>query len=185
MIYLNLRLSITMIFLIKDRFNNSKSSLNELFIRSKEYIWKYLGATLMVAILVGLPAALFYMGFVLTDSSVIGLLSIIIGVVVVIYLASNFYLMPTIAILEPDNNTTLNRSIELTKKDRKMVIYTISIIMLLLLFPMIFPKLIGTENLIDRMLEILISIIVYPLSTCIGVLLYFKLISDELEPTMD
>ncbi len=181
--YFSLRLSITTICLIKDRVSNSKSSLNELFKRSKKHFWNYLGACLMLGFLLLIISVLFYTGFLLAQSLFMGVLIIILGIIALVHTASYFYLMPTIEILEPDNNGVLTRSIELTKKDRKIALYTVSIILLLYVSPIILPKLIDTEDVIRRILDMLLSIIIYPLCACIGVLLYFRLISDELEST--
>ena len=178
-IYFSLRLSITTISFIKDRYDNIQSTVPESYIKSKEYLWNYLGASFMLVILVGMPAVLFYIGFILTSSALLKFLILIIGSILVIFLASNFFFMPTITVLEPNNNTSLNRSVEIAKKNRKTVIYFIAITLFLLFLPMIFSNLINTNAFLSKSFETLLMLFVSPLSACITVVFYCHITTND------
>lgn len=184
-VYFNLRLSITMILLIRDRYNNNiESTIKDSYLSSKDYLWNYFGTTILAGLIVALPVALFYVVFSFSDSVILKFLFSVSGIIVAVYLASNFYLAPIISVLEPGNSESLKRSMGIFKKDKKVVIYIISIIFFLLFFPLILSKLLGATGVVGDSLETLLSLFIYPISVCITVVLYYHLISNT-EPSFD
>jgi len=179
--YYSLKLGVTMLLLINDRINNIQSTWNECYERANENIWIYIGAVLMLGIIVGIPLLLLVFGFVFSSIDVLKILIILIGGPIVIYLFAHYFFAPVICILNPEVSFSLKKSFELVKKDRTRVFYFAFTIIFLQFGPALIFENINVSGIVINSIETLTYLFLAPLISAITLKFYLQLSknSDE------
>ncbi|MDX1628727.1 MAG: hypothetical protein R3345_08505, partial [Fulvivirga sp.] len=131
----NVRLGITLLLYIRDNIKNRNTTLKEAFFNAKDNFWTYLGAVLMVMLIVVIPVILFYIIFILIDVFVINIFIGLLGIAVSLYLLVHFYFTPIICVLNPEEDKSLNRSYQLVNDQKLKAVGGLMAILTLQLLP--------------------------------------------------
>lgn len=100
-LYYNLRVTVALILAIKDRYNDRKVRIKDIYNRSKGYIWKYIGTGLLLGLMMIIPLSFIMFGLSRVDSIILKAVIIIVGAIPLSYIMVNYGLALYVRIFKP------------------------------------------------------------------------------------
>ncbi|MEN8249254.1 MAG: hypothetical protein ABFS32_10010 [Bacteroidota bacterium] len=164
--------------MIKDRYQNINTSIPENYAKSKEKFWRYVGASFLFGLIVGIPFALFYMTFLLTDIFVLKTMIVIVGGSIALFLFMHYFLAPFIVVLDKKSKASFSESFRLVKTYRTTTIFVVLILMILEGAPYLLFKFINLPGIIGLTIEAFVEAIIFPFSLGF-ILIFYKVLHEK------
>lgn len=178
-LYFQIRLTISLVYLVFDRIHGKTPNISEYIHRSTEKIWQYIGANLLLGIITVFPILLSTAVILITDNILIQAPIILIGVMITLFLLMHYFLAPYIVLLDKKSKMAFTESKNLLNPIRKMAFLVTIISTLLVITPYLFLKLIDMQGMADSITGTFLQTILTPFELSF-VLLFYLNISDSL-----
>lgn len=183
-IYLSLRIQITLILTVNHLLKNEEFSAKECFQQSSNYFWNYLSAMLGIILIILLPTLIITFTVVgETDLIVKLLVGLIFGIVI---LAIVFYLnfAPLSSVLLPNSKSYLSTSFALVKTQPLLVLSMLGLGILVqmglyFVLDLLVPNLPISGFSLGQFIEILINALIAPLMLIFYILVFKHLVSMQ------
>ncbi|MCT4542417.1 MAG: hypothetical protein N4A63_02610 [Vallitalea sp.] len=103
-LYYSFRVTVSLILSIKDRYVDKEVTIKEIYNRSKENIWKYIGSLLLFGLMIIIPVLFTGIGVTKVDTIILKIVFIIVGSVLLSYIMVKYRFAMYVRIFKPEIN---------------------------------------------------------------------------------
>lgn len=180
--YYTAKIYVGQLFCISDRYNNKETSIPECYNKSKNVVWKFIGTSILLGLILLLPIFGVVFSYLRIDQILTKWIMVCLMAIPLVYLLVIYYLSPVIKVFEPYKDGNFEESKKLIIKNFFGVLGIIAIINILHVSDTILRNFIIDYKQVPLLFSFIHDLIIHsitlfirPLVSSVLVILYYKL----------
>lgn len=192
-LYYSFKIHVTLLLCISKRYKKIITNIKQNFKESNQLVWKYIGASILLGLIIFLPALIIALSFLSINNLIFRISFILLGSTITIYLFVHYFLGPIIKLFNPDIKNYFKYSKSIIHQHFWKVMILIFIAFIYLLPNIIYRYIIYDyrtmsvfHNMIVSSLNSLIVLFISPFLSGISIIMYYELMDkhSDIDPSI-